>query len=645
MRTRTTCSGCNDPSPAKLPCCVCSKKFHNSCLCYYHTYASGTPPDGTNPVDCKMARVCGVCVCTEGWKKHNAPLHLVPVRWHRYNKMVWTALKRKRDEGVDYVPPNGRPPRGGHVDQNSAAEQVTTQNTEQVATQNSEETAATATQNTEQVVTQNSQEAEATATQSTEQLVTQNPEEEAATATQNTEQVVTQNSEEVDTDEPEPEPATDTESSFEIIVPTLTSVAQRGLAAIRFFGKEPEWHSMIFVAPGVICNSRPRVSLVAGSQFQLKSKDDESTLLRFCVIFPGLWVGYAQGPRSRRTKPRRKTPMRVVVVQDKHLGDTPAELMSHMQVVSANRVKTVFTDIMTHVDPDVTFEMNSTCIELQKKLIDTYKDDVSAWKQIMKLNLRTFQEIKDSEARRVRAEQLRRDRTKKKAQKEKTAVSRGGKKTSSTATTPVQPPPVVMSPPVKRSRLASAPPKTSRTVFSVLSGDEDGAVCCDDNMFATLPIKSTNKSDPCPTPSQNPFNNNVTNEYVTTSKPKPHPFRAQNLPNHTCFQNPISNRSNTNQILLTHSNSSPNVLNRNQNHNQFIHDSNVFASHNPQCNLPPFNPASGNPTLTNLLMYNMMQQNQQLQYNAFESRQSLKLQQQQTSNMMMMMMMQNCGRM
>ena len=74
---------------------------------------------------------------------------------------------------------------------------------------------------------------------------------------------------------------------FEIVLPSVTTVAQRGVSYVRFFDKKPEWHDTMFVTQGVVCQSRPKKAIVAGSQFEMRNKDNDA-VKSFYVVFPGL---------------------------------------------------------------------------------------------------------------------------------------------------------------------------------------------------------------------------------------------------------------------------------------------------------------------------------------------------------------------
>ena len=156
-------------------------------------------------------------------------------------------------------------------------------------------------------------------------------------------------------------------------------------------------------------------------------------------------------------------------------------------------------------------------------------------------------------------------------------------------------------------------------------------------MSDTLPIK--NKCDLKPKPTETKMQNE--NTKVNS---------AQSLPNKNSTFQTLSNNNHMSQTLSNNNRTFQNLSNNNRTFQNMSNNNHTFQNiHGPSANVKPTpNPrnfSSGNPTLNNLLMYNMMQQHQQAQYNAFESRQALIQQQQYSSNMMMMMIMQNCGNM
>ena len=78
------------------------------------------------------------------------------------------------------------------------------------------------------------------------------------------------------------------------------------------------------------------------------------------------------------------------------------EVFDNAQVIACNRIRAIFTDKSCKTFPDVTYSMSTRCRELGEKILAEYKD-LEAWKVLNKRNVRTFQEVRDAEARRQRA--------------------------------------------------------------------------------------------------------------------------------------------------------------------------------------------------------------------------------------------------
>ena len=465
------CGGCNDPALPQHKCLECNENFHNSCLLYYHTYQSGTVPEGGDPFSGKTARVCGNCVTS-----YKNPLKLVPVVWHRYNKLVWQALQNARTNGTPFVPPCGRPALD-HIETTSEttdSQQVqsatATTDTQQVQSATESVESQTASENTgpQQVqtatTTTDSQQVQtATATTATtgtsqqDQTTTATTDSQVQTATKPTDPQTTtalandssnaidttQNaSTDIDTDVPADDVPAET---FEIDVPCITTVAQRGVSLVRFFGKKPEWHCTLFLAPGIVCQTRPRHAFVPGSQFDMQSENAER-MKSFCVIFPGLWIGFASGSRQRT--PRRKAPMRVVVIEEEYLDLPAPDALLQLQVISCNRVKSVLFDKQTKLYPEVSTSMNSRCLILQNKIIELTKNDIDNWKPVTRRIIRTFKEITASAARRARAEKRRKEqseRGQKRVEKRKAPTSAPQRRTrTKKGVTPLPPPPALV---------------------------------------------------------------------------------------------------------------------------------------------------------------------------------------------------------
>ena len=442
-QARKTCGGCKDPAAVQHKCDECNEGFHNSCLLYYHTYKEGNVPEGEDPLSGKTARCCGSCV-----KTFKNPLKLKPVVWHHYNKLVWQALKKARTTGTPYIPPCGRPALDHIVDdqtatttdsQTATTTRATTDESQTAtvtpATTDSQTVTATATPATidSQTATPATTDSQQVQTETTESLplqiataTTESQQPQTETETTDTEQVQTETE---STDSQQVQIETESET-FEIVVPATTTAGQRGVSLVRFFGKKPQWHGTLFVARGIVCQTRPRHALVPGSQFDIQSENAEKTK-SFCVIFPGLWIGFASGSRQRT--PRRKAPMRVVVIEEQYLDLPAPDTLLHLQVISCNRVKSVLLDKHTKLYPDVSTSMNARCLLLQNEIIGLTKDDINYWKQITPRNIRTFKEITASAVRRARAEKRRckekSARDKKRTEKRKLSATTGTPRT------------------------------------------------------------------------------------------------------------------------------------------------------------------------------------------------------------------------
>ena len=77
------------------------------------------------------------------------------------------------------------------------------------------------------------------------------------------------------------------------------------------------------------------MSLVPGSEIKICSDDDDVHVV-LCVIIPALWIGFASG-RFVRT-PRRKAPMRMVLLEERYLDSDVSVVLANAKVVTANRV-------------------------------------------------------------------------------------------------------------------------------------------------------------------------------------------------------------------------------------------------------------------------------------------------------------------
>ena len=71
-----------------------------------------------------------------------------------------------------------------------------------------------------------------------------------------------------------------------------------------------------------------------------------------------------------------------------------------VQLIAARRVRTILTDPLTVLYPDVDEALNKKCNQVYDKLVEHTKDDaVTKWKPTFKSNVRTFREITESKMR------------------------------------------------------------------------------------------------------------------------------------------------------------------------------------------------------------------------------------------------------